>query len=496
MWKGDLTDRMPQKSIKKNSIYSILKTGSSILFPLITFPYISRVLLTENVGKVNFGLSVVSYFSLIASLGIATYAIRECSAVREDKDKLSNIASQLWSINIITTIVSYLLLGFTLLTYHKLDNYRTLIGIQSLSILFATLGADWLNQAMEDFRYITLRTVAFQFISLLLLFTFVHKPEDYMKYAVISLVSSSGASLINVWYRRRYCNVRMIWDIRNGIEWKRHMMPILYLFVMILAQTIFNSVDSTMLGLMHGDREVGIYSTAHKILNIINQVVGSIIWVIMPRMSYYFAEKKYEEVNKLLRKVLGFNLLLGLPCAVGCCVISKDVILVVAGEAFIEAAPVLQILMTGFVFSLFGGSFLGNAILLPSKQEKYYMIICCITALVNIIGNYLFIPLYGAKAAAGTTAVCSLTILILLLFKVDRNVRIQNVLRLILSPVIGCVGITAVCLGCRGIENLWIRVMISMGGSVCVYGLLQVMTGNELCTEVIQILKKKIKGRS
>ena len=98
------------KSIKKNSIYSVIKTGASIVFPLITFPYISRVLLTENVGKINFGLSVVSYFSLIASLGITTYAIRECSAEREDKKRLSNTASQIFSINVIAAVSAYILL--------------------------------------------------------------------------------------------------------------------------------------------------------------------------------------------------------------------------------------------------------------------------------------------------------------------------------------------------------------------------------------------------
>ena len=102
---------MSQKSIKKNSIYSVVKTSSSILFPLITFPYISRALLTENVGKINFGLSIVSYFSLIASLGITTYAIRECSAARDDKEKLGNTASQIWSINIITTVIAYIALA-------------------------------------------------------------------------------------------------------------------------------------------------------------------------------------------------------------------------------------------------------------------------------------------------------------------------------------------------------------------------------------------------
>ena len=165
---------MTQKSIKKNSIYSMLKTGSAILFPLITFPYISRVLLTDSVGKINFGLSIVSYFSLIASLGINTYAIRECSAARENKEKLSNIASQIFSINIVTTVMAYIALAITLLCYPRLENYRVLIVVQSLTIGATTLGADWLNSAMEDFKYITLRTVTFQFLSLVLMFILVY----------------------------------------------------------------------------------------------------------------------------------------------------------------------------------------------------------------------------------------------------------------------------------------------------------------------------------
>lgn len=483
---------MTQKSIKKNSIYSILKTGSSILFPLITFPYISRVLLTENVGKINFGLSIVSYFNLIASLGITTYAIRECSAARDNKERLSKMASQIWSINIITTIIAYIALAITLIFYQKLDNYRTLIIIQSLSILATTLGADWLNSAMEDFKYITLRTVAFQIISIVLMFIFVHKPEDYMRYAVISLVSSAGANITNMWYRRRYCKVRFT----SEIDWQRHFAPIMYLFVMILAQTIFNSVDSTMLGLFHGDHEVGIYSAAHKITRIVNETIGALLWVIMPRMSYYFAEKKYDDVNKLLRKVLGFNFFLGLPCAVGCCVIAEDVIRVVAGDAFIEAAPALQILMIGFIFSLVGGNFLGNAILLPSKQEKYYMIVCCITAVINVIGNYIFIPLWGAKAAAGTTAMCSLTIMVLLLFKVDKHVKVKKIGKLIIGPLVGSVGICLVCIICRSINNLWIRIFVSVLCSASLYGLLLLAFKNELVLDILDGLKKRVKIRN
>lgn len=480
---------MAQKSIKKNTFFSILKTGSSILFPLITFPYISRVLLTENVGKVNFGLSIVSYFSLIASLGISTYAIRECSAVRDDKKKLSGIASQIFSINIVTTIIAYIALALTFVFYRKLDNYRLLIAVQSLSIIGTTLGADWLNSAMEDFKYITIRTVAFQIVSLILMFVFVHKPEDYIKYAVISLVSSIGASLVNIAYRRRYCRV----SLTRRIEWKRHMIPIIYLFVMVLAQTIFHSVDSTMLGLMHGDHAVGIYSTAHKIHNMINQVVGSLMWVIMPRMSYYFAIGDYNEINRLLRKILNFNLTLGLPCAVGTIIMAKDIIRVVAGDAYIEATLVLQILMVGFIISLIGGNFLGNAILLPSKREKDFMIICCICAVVNLIANYLLIPVWGTVAAAGTTALCSLIILILSLCVADKKIKIDSLGKLIIAPLAGCTLIIAYCLLCSFIDSLYVRTIVSVCGSIIIYALAQMILKNSLVYEIVSGIKNRIK---
>lgn len=184
---------MKEKSIKINAVLNVIKTISSIIFPLITFPYISRVLMPDNVGKVNFGSSFVSYFSLIASLGITTYAIRECSAKRKNKEKLSRTASQIFSINVITTIIAYVSMAIILLLFRNLDSYRTLIIIQSTAILFATLGCDWLNSAMEDFAFITVRTIAFQIISLVLMFAFVRKPSDYITYAAITVPSSIRA---------------------------------------------------------------------------------------------------------------------------------------------------------------------------------------------------------------------------------------------------------------------------------------------------------------
>ena len=184
---------MGNASIKKNTVYNIIKTASSILFPIITFPYISRVLQPDNIGKINFGSSIVGYISLLATLGVTTYAIRECSKVKNDREELGKLSGEILSINLFTTFIAYLVLAVLLLLYGKLRDYRLLILIQSMSVIFTTLGADWLNTAMEDFRYITIRSVAFQVISVILMFVFVREPDDYLKYAIITVLSSNGS---------------------------------------------------------------------------------------------------------------------------------------------------------------------------------------------------------------------------------------------------------------------------------------------------------------
>ena len=170
---GELLWSLERCLSKKNTIYSIIKSCAAVLFPLITFPYISRVLHTNNVGKINFSNSIISYFSLIASLGVTTYAIRECAKVRSDKQKLGEVASQIISINMCTTVISYVLLGALLIFSSKIRGYQNLIMILSTNILFTTLGADWLNTAMEDFGILHYVQLHFRYWLIVLMFLFV-----------------------------------------------------------------------------------------------------------------------------------------------------------------------------------------------------------------------------------------------------------------------------------------------------------------------------------
>lgn len=479
-----------KKNLKVNTILNMIKTGSNIFFPLITIPYVLRILSADNIGKVDFGNSFVSYFSLIASLGISTYAIRECAKVRDDKKKLDRVASQIFSINICTTLIAYVLMAISLVVFRKLDSYRSLIIIQSTVILFTTVGADWINTAMEDFVYITLRSVLFQILSLGLMFLFVKTPDDYVKYALIMVLSSSGSSISNIIYRKKYCRMRFTWDI----PWKTHMVPILFLFVMSLSQTVFNSADITMLGLIKGNYAVGIYSTAAKIEKILNQLIASIVYVLMPRLSYMFDIEDYDNINILLRKVLAVFVTIGFPCCAGATVMAKEIVLIVGGENYVGATLVLQILLLSTFFSLVGGSFLGNIVLLPSGNEKKFMIICCISTVINVIANAILIPVFGVYAAAATTAFSSLIILILLLFSIDERIKITKIPQLFVAPSIGCI-IMSIC--CYYLKKMFVslimRTAICVILGIIVYMSIQIILKNELLEEIIGKTIKKLK---
>ena len=220
------------------------------------------------------------------------------------------------------------------------------------------------------------------------------------------------------------------------MDFHKHFKPIILLFVMILAQTIFNSSDITMLGLMCGDYEVGIYSTAVKITFLISQVMASILWVVMPRLSSYFAKNDYVSINYLLCNVLKVFLIVGIPCAIGTVCLSKEIITIIAGEDFIAASDSLNILMLSFIFNLLGSSFLGNLTLLPAKRESTFLVIFTISTLANIILNFMFIPYFGSIAAS--TTISYFLILLMSYLTKDKRIIISGMYRSVFTSVFGC----------------------------------------------------------
>lgn len=482
---------MSSTSIKQNTVYNIIKTASTILFPVITFPYVSRVLQPENIGKINFGSSIVSYISLLATLGVTTYAIRECSKVKNDKEELGKLSGEILSINLFTTFIAYIVLAILLLLYGKLRDYRLLIMIQSLSVIFTTLGADWLNTAMEDFRYITIRTVAFQVLSIILMYAFVRKPDDYIKYAIITVLSSSGGNILNIIYRKKYCKTRFTLKC----NFKKHLPPILGLFAMLLAQQVFTLSDTTIIGLTFGDYQVGLYSTAVKIYNILNQIMNSITWVVMAQLSIAYVNENITAIRKTLKYVIQYMSALGIPCATAMFVLNKEIIIVAAGNSYLNCTSALRLLSVALVVSMVSNYFL-NINLLAAGKDKACLFACAFSAVLNLITNLIFVPKYGISAAAVTTIFSQICMVICCIPFLHKGINRFSDLKEIVSPITGSAVILIVILFVKkNIDNALNCLLISIIISVPLYFIILIIMKNELVWQAIKSVTLKWQNR-
>lgn len=306
--------RSKQKSVEKNAFLNIIKQCCNIIFPLLSYPYVTRILGEESLGKFSFVDSIVSYFMILATLGIPTYAVREGARIRDDNDKIEQFSSEIFSINIITTLLSCFLMGGVILLQPRLQQETVLFLILGINIITYTLSRDWINNVFEDFYYITIRYIVFQIISLVLIFATVHCSEDYIKYTFIMMISNSGAYLSSIFYTMK--KVRLKVTIKLNL--KKHLKPILLLFCSTLAIQIYVKSDITVLGYLRTNSEVGIYTAASKVYTIIKALLNAIIMVSIPRLSYYLGKKDYDSYNSLLKGLKECLITFIIPSALYC----------------------------------------------------------------------------------------------------------------------------------------------------------------------------------
>lgn len=385
---------MKEKSIKVNAIFSILKAFFGLIFPVITFPYASRVLLPEGIGKINFVNSIVDYFIIIAGLGISAYATRELSKVKEEPDKFTKLSKDFLLINFISTFISYALLFIAFIFSEKLQEYKTLLIISSIKILLTTFGIEWIYKAKEDFIYITIRTIIFQLVSLLYLFLFVHTSEDVNHYMIFTVISSVGSNICNIIYSKKYINYRS----KDRLNIKIHLKPIFILFGTTIAVSIFTILDSSMLGFLANNSEVGYYSAATKINRMVLTLLAAINMVFAPRMSFYI-EKDINEYNKLFKQGINVIEMLSIPMSCGIFLLAKPLTILFCGINYTSSIILMKIL-SPIIFIIIFGSFISDQIFVPNRKDLYTFIPVLAAAFINFTLNYLLIPKYGAVGAA------------------------------------------------------------------------------------------------
>lgn len=418
------------KSVKTNALLSGLRSILNVIFPLITFPYITRVLNPNNLGRITFSQSIISYFTLLAALGLSNYAIREGAKIRNEKAKVEKFACEVYSVNVITTICSLVLLFIITSLVPVLYSYAVIIYILSLSIVFTTYGAEWLNSIYEDYLYITVRSFSVQLISLVLLFLFVKSPDDVYVYAFLLSLSPALIGILNRIHCRQYFRIRFTLHC----NFKKHIVPMLIFFANTVSVTIYCNADMTMLGLFKGDYNVGIYSLSVKIYNIIKGLLAALILVTIPRLSNYYGEDQRTKFKELITSVTYALLLLLGPMIMGIIILADPVVNILGGSEYAASVCSLRILSVALLFAILGG-IITNSINIPIEKEKNNLIATAAAAIVNIVLNLLFIPLFKENGAAFTTLLAELTVIVVCLY-LDKDITRYMNLKIVKSSLL------------------------------------------------------------
>lgn len=474
-------------SVKYNFVMNFILTASQFLFPLVTFPYVSRVLQASGNGKISFATSVANYFLMIASLGIPTYGVRACAKVRDDIKQLSKTAQEIFIINFVMTMFVSITYILCIITIPRLHRDALLFYINGINIVLNMFGMNWLFQALEQYDYITFRSLLFKIISLLLMFLLVHKENDYIIYGAIIVFAATGSNILN--FARA---IRIIdFKIQGQYDLKRHFKPIFVLFAQSLAVSIYTNLDTVMLGFMKGDKAVGYYNAAVKIKTILLSLVTSLGNVLLPRMSYYAKKGLKRNFIDMMQKSLNFTLLMSISLSVYFVLFAQESILFLAGEGYSGAIRAMQIITIAVIPNGLT-AVLGIQVLTAIEKEKCVLYSVIVGASVDLVLNIMLIPKYGAAGAALATTIAEFSVLIVqcaytknYLSEIRKGIRIKLY---IFASVIGtlCVNFWEF----EKIKSSFLSLCLSAIIYFGVYAIVLLIGKEELVVEVYNNIKK------
>ncbi|EOL42980.1 hypothetical protein RV11_GL003201 [Enterococcus phoeniculicola] len=437
----------------------------SILFPIITYPYITRILSTEGLGKFEFSRTIINYFILVINIGLGQYAIREGSILRKDHLKMQKFSNEMFSIYLWFTLISYFVLFSLLIFIPAFQGYEKLILIFSIQIVATTFAVEWVFSIYEDFTFLTLKAIAVQICAIILMFLLVKTTKDYTVYAWITTLSFSLAVLFNFQYAKKYITLHYT----KKMNFRKHWNPILYLSANSIASTIYLSADIILLGFLAGDHYVGIYSISVKIYSIVKSLADGVIYAVSPRLTFYKSNNKTKEYEKTLNDLFWLLLTFLVPIEIGILFFSKTIIYLIAGNQFINSVSSLIFLTVGMIPSIFF-SFLLFTVLLVNKKEKTILRATLYTAILNILGNFIIVPLRKTDGSAIATVISEFFIACIAFYYSRHLFKIEFRLKTFLSILIG--GCT-VCLICTLFQTLYLEqiqtMLLSVGFSFISY---------------------------
>ena len=476
---------MSKNNISKNYIFNLAYQILSIIIPLITTPYLSRVLGSENIGIHSYTLSITTYFILFGSLGISLYGQREIAYIQDELKKRSIAFFEILFMKTITLSISLILFYFTFCLNGEYHIYYLIL---ILEIIANIVDINWYFQGLEEFKKTVTRNIIVRMVSVICIFIFIKNTSDLKLYFLIYALSTCLGNLSLWFYLPKYtvkCKLK-------ELNIKRHLKPAIMLFIPQVATQVYTVLDKTMIGTIIIDKkEVGYYEQAQKIIKLLMILATSLGTVMMPRIASIYAKGNSKKISEYMNQSFTFILLLAFPIMFGLISISSHFVPVFYGEGYEKVVPLLCI-MSPIIVLIGLSNVTGTQYLLPTKQQNKYTLSVVIGAIVNFILNFILIRYYKSIGAAIATVVAELVVTSIQFYLIRKKISLIEVLKIsnkyiIASFIMFIISLISGYL----ISNNFLAVIIQIFVSIIIYFSMLLLLKDKFLIKVINTIKKK-----
>jgi len=477
---------MSKKSITKNYIYNLAYQVLILILPLVTTPYVSRVLGAEAIGVYSYTHSIVSYFILFGSLGVALYGQREIAYAGENKAKRKKIFIEIVGFRAVVIAITILIYYIAFING---EEYQTFYKIWVLELFATALDISWFFQGMEEFKKTVVRNVLVRLTSVSLIFIIVKNPEDLIKYITIYAVADLLGNLSLWLYLPKYLKGQKVININIF----RHFAPIILLFIPQIANQVYNMLDKTMIGKMIADKsEVGYYEQGQKIVRVLLTIVTSLGIVMIPRMASVFASGDKKKVNDYMRKSFNFVFFLAFPITFGIISISEAFVPMFFGSGYDKVVVLINIISPTIVLTGMT-NVVGTQYLLPTKRTKEYTFSITIGLIVNFILNYILIKSYEAIGASIATVVSQAIVVAAQLYVIRRDISFKDIINLCKKYLISGLVMLGICLVVKNFLPVGvISIIIQVSVGIIVYISMLFILKDKFLFMFINMVREKV----
>ena len=405
--------------VKKNILYTTLLTCSNYIFPLIVYPYVSRVLEVANIGLCSFIDSIINYFILISMMGISIMGTREIAINKSLGSSLSASFSSLLTLNGVMTLGALFILGILTLFVPELYQNREMMGFGALKILSNLFLIEWFYKGIEDFRFITIRSIVIKTLFVISVYLFVKEKSDYKIYFLLSVLMVTGNAIINFLYSKKF-TIFNIKTIRIG----KVAAAFFTLGGYILLSSLYTNLNVVFLGFVHNDTQVGYYSTSVKLYSIMMAIFSGVTSVLMPRMSGLLAQNRLVEFKEMIKKTTKLLFSFTIPVVLLCVIFAPQIILIISGPGYEGAIGPMRIVMPLMLIIGYEQIQIWQC-LTPLQKDKTLMKNAAIGAIVGVALNLILVPHYAAIGSAWTWVSAEVTILLLSQIALNKVIKMR-----------------------------------------------------------------------